>query len=62
MAESSYFQKTLIVQCPIRMLQGTDDNSVEIQTATKLLDHIIVRICALHWLPPQTIRFRLLLA
>ena len=22
------------------MLQGTDDNSVEIQTATKLLDHI----------------------
>ena len=40
MAESSYFQKTSLVQCPIRMLQGTDDNSVEIQTATKLLDHI----------------------
>ena len=34
------FDKPLIVQCPIRMLQGTDDNSVKIQTATKLLDHI----------------------
>jgi pimeloyl-ACP methyl ester carboxylesterase len=34
------FTKPLIVQCPLRMLQGTDDNSVEIQTATKLLDHI----------------------
>jgi esterase/lipase len=34
------FKKPLIVQCPLRMLQGTDDNSVEIQTATKLLDHI----------------------
>ena len=34
------FKKSLAVQCPIRMLQGTDDNSVEIQTATKLLDHI----------------------
>ena len=34
------FKKSLAVQCPIRMLQGTDDNSVEIQTATKLLNHI----------------------
>ena len=34
------FKKSLSVQCPIRMLQGTEDNSVKTQTATKLLNHI----------------------
>ena len=32
--------KPLKVTCPIRMLQGTADKSVEVQTAIKLLNHI----------------------
>ena len=32
--------RPLKVLCPIRMLQGTDDKAVEIQTAIKLLNHI----------------------
>ena len=33
-------RRPLKVLCPIRMLQGTDDKAVEIQTAIKLLNHI----------------------
>ena len=39
-SEAIIFKKSCTVQCPIRIIQGTEDNSVEIQTATKLLDHI----------------------
>ena len=32
--------KPLKVLCPLRMLQGTDDKAVELQTAIKLLNHV----------------------
>jgi len=33
-------RRPLKVLCPIRMLQGTYDKAVEVQTAIKLLNHI----------------------
>ena len=33
-------REKLIFSCPVRLLQGTDDNDVPVEVATRLLDHL----------------------
>jgi len=38
--EHLILRKKLIFSCPVRLLQGTDDNDVPVEVATRLLDHL----------------------
>ena len=38
--EHLILREKLIFSCPVRLLQGTDDNDVPVEVATRLLDHL----------------------